>query len=95
MPAEIDTPLFIDVRSPGEFASGHLAGAVNLPLNQLQADIGTLVPDMATPVVLYCASGARSAFACGVLQQLGYRHVSNGGGVGLLAMQTQRAIVRC
>ncbi len=89
-----DITLLIDVRSPGEFASGHLAGAINVPLDQLQHRIGRTVPDVATPLLLYCASSARSAFACGLLQQLGYTQVSNGGGVGLLAMQLQRAIVR-
>lgn len=86
--------VLIDVRSPGEFSSGHLEGALNLPLDQLQHTIGAAVPERGTPVLLYCASGARSAFACGLLQQLGYTQVANGGGAGVLAMQLQRPIVR-
>lgn len=88
------SPRLIDVRSPGEYASGHLEGAINLPLDQLQHSIAREVPDKATPLILYCASGARSAFACGLLHQLGYTQVANGGGAGVLAMQLQRPIVR-
>ena len=87
-------PLLIDVRSPGEFAGGHLSGAINVPLDQLQFSIGTIAPNLTAPLLVYCASGARSSFASGVLQQLGYTQVSNGGGIGVLAMQLQRPIVR-
>jgi phage shock protein E len=84
--------LFIDVRSAGEFASGYLEGAVNVPLDQLQQRMPQLVPDLDRELVLYCASGARSAFACGLLQQLGYRRARNGGGVSMLALTTQRPV---
>lgn len=87
-------PVFLDVRSLGEFQNGHLEGALHLPLDQLQHGIGRLVPDRGQPLVLYCASGARSAFGCSLLQQLGYQQARNGGGLGLLAMTTQRAIRR-
>ena len=87
-------PVLIDVRSPGEYASGHLHGALNLPLDQLQQRISAVVPARGTPVLLYCASGGRSGMGCGLLQQMGYTQVTNGGGAGLLAMQLQRPIVR-
>lgn len=87
-------PLYIDVRSSGEFGGGYLDGAVNVPLDQLQHQIGHVAPDRHRELVLYCASGARSAFACAVLQQMGYTCVRNGGGIGLLAMTTQRALRR-
>lgn len=87
-------PLLIDVRSPGEYAGGYLDGAVNLPLDQLQAGIGRVAPDLAAPIVLYCASGARSGMACMLLQQMGYRQVSNGGGIGVLAMTSGRPVRR-
>ena len=89
-----DGPLFLDVRSRGEFESGHLDGARHLPLDRLQHDIGRIVPDPQRDLVVYCASGARSAFACAVLQQLGYRQARNGGGLGMLALSTQRPIRR-
>lgn len=89
-----DAALLIDVRSAGEFASGYLAGAVNLPLDQLQHRIAELAPDRDRELVLYCASGARSAFGCAVLQQLGYTRATNGGGIAMLALTSQRAVHR-
>jgi phage shock protein E len=86
--------VLLDVRSPGEFASGHIDGAVNVPLNRLAHDIAGAVPDRATPLVLYCQSGGRSGMACQVLRQLGYTQLSNGGGVGALALQLGRPIRR-
>ncbi|PXW92349.1 rhodanese-like domain-containing protein [Sphaerotilus hippei] len=80
--------LVIDVRSPGEFAGGHLDGAFNLPLDRLEREITAAVADRDTPVVLCCASGMRSGLALGVLQRLGYRNVHNGGGVGDLALKS-------
>jgi len=87
-------PLLIDVRSPGEYAGGYLDGAVNLPLDQLQAGIARVAPDLGQPIVLYCASGGRSGMGCMLLQQMGYRQVSNGGGIGMLAMSSQRPVRR-
>lgn len=93
-PNEPQGPLFIDVRSAGEFASGYLDGAVSLPLDQLQQGIAQLAPDRDRELVLYCASGARSAFGCAVLQQMGYSRATNGGGVGMLALTSGRAVRR-
>jgi len=84
--------VLVDVRSQAEFDSGHLEGAVLLPLDRLLADIERLIPDRATPLVLYCRSGARSGRACAVLAQMGYAEASNGGGIGSLALRLNRAI---
>ena len=66
----------IDVRSPGEFSSGHLPGAVNIPLHEVGAKASKLgAKDK--PVVLYCASGARSAVARSVLKGRGHTQVHN------------------
>lgn len=86
--------VLLDVRSPGEFASGHIDGALNVPLDRLAHDIAQAVPDRATPLVLYCQSGGRSGMACQVLRQLGYTQLNNGGGVGALALQLGRPIRR-
>ena len=86
--------LFIDVRSPGEFAGGHLDGAHNLPLDQLAQRIALLAPDRQRELVLYCASGARSAHGCALLAQLGYSRARNGGGIGALALSSQRPVRR-
>lgn len=86
------TPLLIDVRSPAEFASGHIDGAVHLPLDQLQHGAARVLPDLTHPMIVYCASGARSAFACAVLSQMGYQQAMNGGGMAQLAMSLARPL---
>jgi phage shock protein E len=87
-------PLYVDVRSPGEFAGGHVDGALNIPLDQLARRIDELGTDRSREIVLYCASGGRSAMACGLLHQLGFERVRNGGGIGALAMTCGRTIRR-
>ena len=80
-------PLIIDVRSPGEFATGHVRGSVNIPLDRFADDIAKAVPDKSTSVILCCASGGRSGMACNYMQQMGYQQVSNGGSAGAVSMQ--------
>lgn len=70
--------VFFDVRSPAEFSTGHVAGAHNLPLDRFVDGYRSLAPDTAQQIVIYCASGARSAQAVQYMQQLGYRNVVNG-----------------
>lgn len=72
--------LLIDVRTPAEYAEAHLPGAVNLPLDSLQATIGRHAPDRGSRIELYCRSGRRSAAAAGLLRDLGYRDVHDLGG---------------
>jgi rhodanese-related sulfurtransferase len=64
----------VDVRSPGEFAGGHLDGALNIPVGDLSNRMAEL-GDKARPVVLYCASGMRSASAAGTLRRAGFADV--------------------
>ncbi|GAA3367224.1 rhodanese-like domain-containing protein [Streptomyces sannanensis] len=63
----------IDVRSPGEYAAGHIPGAHNIPLDQLQRALPTLRAAVAagSTFAVVCASGARSASACGQLATAG------------------------
>jgi len=70
----------VDVRSPAEFQRGAYAGAINVPLDRLASSFGRIPKDR--PVVLYCASGARSGMAARILRQAGYADVSNAGGLG-------------
>ena len=65
----------IDVREESEYAAGHAAGAVHIGKGVIERDIETKVPDPATPVVLYCGGGFRSALAAVTLQQMGYTNV--------------------
>lgn len=71
----------IDVRSKQEFAGGHFPGAVNIPVDALAGQtkkIGALD----RPLVVYCASGARSSQAAAILRSAGYTDVTNAGGLG-------------
>lgn len=67
----------IDVRSKSEFASGHIEGAINLPLEVVAEKIATVAPDQDAPVFLHCMSGTRSAMAARKLRALGYKQVFN------------------
>lgn len=71
--------LLVDVRTPSEFREGHIAGAVNIDLQQLSRRLGELPHDK--PVVLYCRSGSRSATAANLLARAGYDNVYDLGGV--------------
>jgi molybdopterin/thiamine biosynthesis adenylyltransferase/rhodanese-related sulfurtransferase len=75
----------VDVRETEEFAAGHLPGARHVPRSYLESRIEGIVPDRGQRVVLYCASGIRSALAAHTLaNDLGYEHVeSMTGGITL------------
>ena len=73
-------PVYIDVRTPEEFAAGHIQGARLLPYPTIEKTIGLSVPDKETPLVLYCAVGGRSGIALKKLKKMGYRNAVNGGG---------------
>jgi sulfur-carrier protein adenylyltransferase/sulfurtransferase len=64
----------LDVREPDEFEQGALKGAVHIPRGFLEMRLAGRVPDPATPVVIYCAGGVRSALAADTLAQLGYNN---------------------
>ncbi len=68
----------VDVRSPEEFRTGHIKNAVNIPLQQLDKSISKL--NKQKPVIVYCASGNRSASAKRLLDFNGFTLVINGGG---------------
>ncbi len=70
----------IDVRSPEEFDDEHFPDAVNIPVNLIQSKLAE-VGDKDAPVVLYCASGSRSAYAARILSMAGYKKVVNAGGL--------------
>jgi NADPH-dependent 2,4-dienoyl-CoA reductase/sulfur reductase-like enzyme/rhodanese-related sulfurtransferase len=72
--------LVVDVRTPGEFATGAFPGAVNIPVDELPSRIAELgAKDR--EIVLYCASGARSGYASKILAQVGFSNLENGGGI--------------
>lgn len=68
----------IDVRTPGEFAGGHIAGSINIPVNEISSRIED-IKKMQQPIVLCCASGGRSGMATDILQAAGITASYNGG----------------
>jgi rhodanese-related sulfurtransferase len=68
----------IDVRTPEEFRMGHVAGSVNIPLQEILSRVDE-IRSMEAPLVLCCASGNRSGMATSLLQREGV-DCSNGGG---------------
>jgi phage shock protein E len=73
--------VLLDVRTPEEFASGHLQGALNLPYDQITADVVTQIPDKTATIQVYCRSGRRSAIAVETLKTLGYTDLQDLGGL--------------
>ena len=76
-PPAAEGAVVVDVRSPAEFAAGNRPGSLNIPLDTLPDGAAKL--DRTKPVVLCCASGARSGIAAGILKTLGFRRVTNAG----------------
>lgn len=73
----------VDVCSPQEFAAGHVTGAKNVPLGELEAKLPTVAKNKGVPVVMVCASGMRSNRAVSVARKLGYEKAySLTGGMG-------------
>lgn len=66
----------LDVRSPAEFAQGHVKGAVNIPLDQLQRT--TAKVPKGRPVITCCLSGGRSGVAEGILRKQGFEAYNGG-----------------
>lgn len=72
--------IVLDVREPGEFAAGHLPNARNIPIGELDKRVGDL--PAGKPVLVCCASGARSGRAISLLRKAGHEQVFNlAGGV--------------
>ena len=72
-----DRPLLLDVREQDEWQEGHLPGAVHVPRGNLEARIEAVLPDRSREIIVYCAVGARSAFAAKSLTELGYDNVAS------------------
>ncbi len=74
--------LVVDVRNPGEFNSGHVSGAINIPLGELSAEAPKSLRDKNQVLLLHCLSGARSGMARHQLKNMGYANVYNLGSYG-------------
>lgn len=76
--------LVIDVRSSGEFKNGHIKGAKNVPIAELDKKLDNLCPDKNNTVLVYCNSGHTSTKAMRILKSSGYEKINNLEG-GILA----------
>ncbi len=72
-----DGAVLVDVREADEFAAGHIPGAVNLPLSNIQSASF----DKNASLFLYCLRGTRSMRAASILKKMGYLHVKSIGGI--------------
>ena len=71
--------IWIDVRTPAEFESGHVSDALNIEYQNLGSAIVSIAPDKNAPINLYCRSGRRSEIAKQTLLNMGYTNVINKG----------------
>ena len=76
--------MMLDVREPGEVANGRVPGSLNVPRGMLEAKADLEYPnrearlaDRAQPIIIYCATGGRSALAADALQQMGFTNVTS------------------
>lgn len=70
-----DAPVVLDVRTPAEFARGHVPGAINIPYDQLASRLDEVPAHQGDEVVVHCERGGRAAKAEGVLKDAGYTDV--------------------
>ena len=88
---EVSTgPLVIDVRTQEEFRYGAFPGAINIPLDELEHRADKLENSKERPIILYCASGARSAYAVQILKAHGFKNLENGGGLSKMMAKQRR-----
>ena len=74
--------VIVDVRRPDEFVTGHIPGAINVPLADIQdGNIPPCMVDKNAVYLIYCRSGVRSVTAAVALEKMGYTHLANFGGI--------------
>ncbi len=76
--------LVIDVRTPGEFMGGAFPDAINIPLDDIMTGKDELGDNPDREIIVYCATGARSAYAQQILRRRGFSNVTNGGGISAM-----------
>lgn len=84
--------VLIDARTPSEYHSGHVRGAILIPYDQIAAQITRHVPEKKTPIRVYCRSGRRASMALDTLQNMGYEDLGNLVSVKNAASMTGREI---
>ncbi|WP_369602185.1 rhodanese-like domain-containing protein [Hahella sp. SMD15-11] len=86
--------LWIDVRTPQEYAQGHVEGALLVPYQEIGQRIGSIAPDRDAEIHLYCRSGRRAGIALETLRAMGYTRVVNEGGLDDVVKQYGLPVVR-
>lgn len=74
--------VFVDVRTDGEFAAGHVAGALHIPVDEMPARWKELRPHRKKRMLVYCRTGRRSGIATRILRANGFARAENAGGIG-------------
>ncbi|MBS3947134.1 MAG: rhodanese-like domain-containing protein [Dethiobacter sp.] len=73
--------ILLDVRTPAEYLERHIPGSLLIPVDRLEQDALSLMPDRQATIFIYCRSGRRSVTGANILLKLGYRSVYNLGGI--------------
>lgn len=73
--------ILLDVRTKGEYESGYIPGAINIPLSDIDEEIISSLPDKSQMILVYCRSGNRSREASDKLSKLGYTNILEIGGI--------------
>ena len=75
--------ILLDVRTKGEYESGYIPGAINIPLSDIDEKIISFLPDKSQMILVYCRSGNRSREASDKLSKLGYTNILEIGGINV------------
>jgi rhodanese-related sulfurtransferase len=67
--------ILLDVRTPGEYSKGKIAGSINLPVDEVKEKVESITPEKQKLVYVYCLSGSRSVVAVDAMIKLGYKKV--------------------
>ena len=84
--------IFVDVRTPEEFREGAYPDSINIPLDDLMQRYNELGNNTDREIIVYCVSGARSAYAQRMLMQMGYSNVTNGGGLSSMMARQKSSL---
>ena len=86
---EVKGAVLLDVRNADEYKSGHIPGAINVPVDSIES-ISKKVKKKDTPIYSYCLSGARSGRAVSALKAMGYTNATNIGGINRYRGELER-----
>ncbi len=92
---ESTAPIWIDVRSPAEFASAHLPQAINIPYDEIAIRIVEVAPSRDADIRVYCAIGVRAEIAKLALEARGYQRVTNEGGLERITARCKKEPTLC